>query len=326
MRHQAAAVGDRGTAQGRVGGQRLRLVNIECGAADSFLAQSARQGGLVHHRTPRGVDDHGGALHHAQRDFVDQVVGWRRALALAQQRNVQADEIRATQRFVQRGVANGGSLATQPEPEAQILYLLYGPDVVMILIRGVKTQDVHIESGALFDQSEADTSGADDGDGLSRDFVAQKRQVGMPIAPTIFAGQMFGRPEFAGERAHQEEGIFGGRFGQDVGGMGERDFVLVGIGAVDVVKSDGVLRHYLEGAFSGGENLGVDRIAQGGDQAVDTRLHLFDDQALWRSFGLGIDFQVVSLVVEEVEGVSDVAGGKNADSLAYAKCDRWGRD
>src|ERR1035437_8562545 len=135
MGHQAAAIGDGGIAQRRIGGERLRLVNIECRAGDSFLAQGARQGGLVHHRTPRCVDDHGGALHHAQRDFVDQVVGWRRALALAQQRNVQADEIRAPQRFVQRGVANGGSLATQPEPEAQILHLLYGPDVVVILIR-----------------------------------------------------------------------------------------------------------------------------------------------------------------------------------------------
>ena len=52
---------------------------------------------------------------------------------------------------------------------------------------------------------------------------------------------MFGGPEFAGERAHQEEGKFGGRFGQDVGGIGEWDFVFIGIGAVDVVESYGVL-------------------------------------------------------------------------------------
>jgi hypothetical protein len=44
---------------------------------------------------------------------------------------------------------------------------------------------------------------------------------------------------------------------------------LVGVGAVDVVESDGVLCYHFERADSGGENLGVDRIAQGGDQAID---------------------------------------------------------
>src|SRR5208337_4626857 len=67
-----------------------------------------------------------------------------------------------------------------------------------------------------------------------------------------------------------------------------------------------------------GEDLSVNRIAQGGDQAIHARLHFFDDQALRRSFGLGIDFQVVSFVAKNVKGVSDVAGGKNSDSLAHA--------
>src|ERR1700687_264047 len=139
----------------------------------------------------------------------------------------------------------------------------------------------------------------------------------MPISPAIFARQMFGGPEFAGERAHQEEGKLRGRFGQDVGGIRERDFVLVGIGAADVVKSDGDLCDHFERAFSASETLAVDRIAQGGDQAIHTGLHLFNDQALRRSFGPRIDFYVVSLVAKNGEGVSDVAGGKNADSLAH---------
>src|SRR3982074_470324 len=139
----------------------------------------------------------------------------------------------------------------------------------------------------------------------------------MPISPAIFARQMFGGPELAGERAHQEEGKLRRRFGEDVGGIREWDFVLVGSGAVDVVKSDGELCDHFERAFSGSEDLSVDRIAQGSDQAIHAGLHLFDDQTFRRSFGPRIDLNVVSLVAKNVEGVSDVAGGKYADSLAH---------
>src|ERR1700674_4717609 len=139
----------------------------------------------------------------------------------------------------------------------------------------------------------------------------------MPISPAIFARKMLGGPEFAGERAHQEEGKLRRRFGQNVGGIRERDFVLLGIGAVDVVKSYGILRDHFERTFSGSENFGVDRIAQGGDQAIHAGLHLFNNQAFWRSFGPTIDLNVVSLVAKNVESISDVAGGKNANSLAH---------
>ena len=128
---------------------------------------------------------------------------------------------------------------------------------------------------------------------------------------------MFGGPEFAGERAHQKEGKLGCRFGQDVGGMSERDFVLVGIGAIDVVKANGDLCDHFERACPGSEDLGVDRIAQSGDQAIHAGLHLFNNQAFRRSFRPGIDFHVVSLVAKNVEGISDVGGGKNAGSLAH---------
>src|ERR1017187_275091 len=141
----------------------------------------------------------------------------------------------------------------------------------------------------------------------------------MPITPLIFARQMFGGPEFAGERAHQEEGVLRGRFVQDVSGIGERDFVLVGIGSVDVVKTDGVLCDNFERAFPGGEHLGINRIAQRGDQAIHTRLYLLDDQAFWWSFRLGIDFDLASLAVKDIKGVSNIAGGKNAEFLAHGR-------
>src|SRR5271169_521968 len=218
---------------------------------------------------------------------------------------------------MQCGVTNCGSLTTDTALKAEILHLLYGPYVVVVLIGRVEAQNVHVKPGALLDQGEADASGTDNSDCFPGDFVAQKWKVGMPIAPTVFSRQMLGGPEFAGERAHQEEGKLRRCFRQDVGGIGEWDFVLVGIGLIDVVKSNGVLCDYFERAFSGGENLGVDLIAQGGDQAFHAGFHFFYDQPFRRSFGLGIDLKIVSLVAKKVEGIADVAGGKNADSVAH---------
>src|SRR5208282_1853201 len=99
--------------------------------------------------------------------------------------------------------------------------------------------------------------------------------------------------------------------------MRERNLVVVGIGAVDVIESYGVLCDHFERANSGGEDLSVDRIAQRGDQAVHARGDLINDQALRRSLGLAIDFKVVSLIAKNVEGVSNIAGGKNSDSLGH---------
>src|SRR5258708_13428806 len=128
---------------------------------------------------------------------------------------------------------------------------------------------------------------------------------------------MLGGPELAGERAHQKEGKLRRRFGQNVGGIREGNFVLIGVGAVDVVKSDGELRDHFERARSGSEDLGIDHITQRGDQAIHSGLDLFDNQAFGWSFGSRIDFHVVSLIAKNVEAVSDVTGGKNADSLAH---------
>jgi len=157
----------------------------------------------------------------------------------------------------------------------------------VVLVGRIEAQDVHVESCALFDQGQAYASGTDDGYSLAGDFVAEERKVGMPVAPAIFAGQMFGGPKFAGERAHQEESKLGGRFGQDVGGVRERDFVLVSVSTIDVVEADGELRYDFESTLSGGEDFGVDGIAEGGDQAIDAGLHFLDDQAFRRSLRTG---------------------------------------
>src|SRR5260221_11205817 len=102
----------------------------------------------------------------------------------------------------------------------------------------------------------------------------------MPISPAILSRQMFGGPEFAGERAHQEESKFRRRFGQDVGGIRERDFKLVGSGPVDIVKAHSKLCDPLERAFSGRQGLGVHRIPQGAATTMYAGLAVFAKQAL----------------------------------------------
>jgi len=92
----------------------------------------------------------------------------------------------------------------------------------------------------------------------------------------------------------------------------ERDFVLVSVSTIDVVEADGELRYDFESTLSGGEDFGVDGIAEGGDQAIDAGLHFLDDQAFRRSLRTGIDLHFVSFVAENVDGISDVAGGEDS--------------
>ena len=74
----------------------------------------------------------------------------------------------------------------------------------------------------------------------------RKGRIGMPIAPLVLASQMLGRPQLSGERSHQKEGEFRSRLRQNVGRMSERNFVAVGVGAIDIVETDSNLRDHLE--------------------------------------------------------------------------------
>ena len=127
----------------------------------------------------------------------------------------------------------------------------------MILIGRVVAQDVHVEAGALLDQRQPDAPGANHGDGLARNLVAEKRQVGMPETPLLFAGEVLGGPHFARQRTQHEEGKLGRGFGQHVGRVRERNLVAIGVGAVDVVKADRDLGHHLQRLLAGFEDFGV---------------------------------------------------------------------
>ena len=201
----------------------------------------------------------------------------------------------------------------------QIVDLLNRFHECVILIRGVVTQHVHVEAHALLDERKSDATGANHRDRFAGDFVSEEWQVRMPISPLQIAGEMLRSPEFTGERSHHEEGKLGSRFGQHIGGISERDLVAICVGAIDVVEADSELSNDLQRSLPCLEDFGVDRIAKRRDEPIDARLHFVYDQALRRGLGVGIDFNVVSSFAEQVDGFSDVAGGKHTKFLIHKK-------
>ena len=139
----------------------------------------------------------------------------------------------------------------------------------MVLISGVIAQNIHIEPGALLDHGQPDAPSSDDRNRFPRHFVAQKRQVGMPVVPFVFTQKMLCRPHLPGQRAQHEEGKLCRSFSEHVGGMDERNLIAVGVGAIDVVKADSNLRHHSEFSLARLEYFSVDGVTQGGNQAVD---------------------------------------------------------
>src|SRR5207248_2116285 len=87
-------------------------------------------------------------------------------------------------------------------------------------------------------------------------------------------------------------------------------------GAVDVVEADGNLRHNFERALPCFEDLGVDRIAKRGDQAVDAAINFLDDQLLRRRLGAMEDLELVAALTQTVLGrITDARGGKDAETF-----------
>ena len=80
---------------------------------------------------------------------------------------------------------------------------------------------------------------------------------------------MFRCPHLPGQRTQHEKGKLCRSFGKHVGGMGERNLIAIGVGAIDVVKAHGNLRHHFEVSLACLEYFSIDGVAQGGDQAID---------------------------------------------------------
>src|SRR5262249_7229999 len=143
----------------------------------------------------------------------------------------------------------------------------------------------------------------------------------MPVVPLVLAGQVLGRPHSARESTHHEESKFCCGLREHVCGMGKRDFVSVGIGAVDVVETHCDLGNDFKCALACLEDLDIDLVAEGRNQAVDTRFHLFEDDFLRRGFRLWIDFHFITTFFQQFQGFSNITGGKHAEFLAHRPLD-----
>src|SRR5262249_2265161 len=200
---------------------------------------------------------------------------------------------------------------------AQIHQFLNGFEVVVILIRRIVAEDVHVEAGALLDHGQPDASGADDRYCLAGDFVAEKWEIRMPEAPRVLACEMLGSPHPAREVTHYEKSELGGGFSKNLSRIGKWNVVTVSVSTIDVVEPDSVLRHYFQMSLARFEDLGVDGIAKGGNETIDSGFNFVDDQALRWSLGVGIEFDFVASLAKQVEGGADIGGGGNAEFIGH---------
>src|SRR5215469_15077789 len=96
--------------------------------------------------------------------------GW--SLAFTKQGNMNADEISIFQSFVQVNILDDGLFAGYATRQAEVLDLLDCADVLMILVRGIVAEHIHVEAGAFLDHGEPDAAGADNGDRFACNLVA----------------------------------------------------------------------------------------------------------------------------------------------------------
>src|ERR1700733_15831302 len=139
----------------------------------------------------------------------------------------------------------------------------------------------------------------------------------MPVSPLVVASEVLGRPHLAGQHAEHEKGELSSGFGEHIRGVGKRNLIAVGVGAIDVVEAHGKLGNNFQRVLAGVENFSVDGIAQRGDQAVDAGFHLVDNEAFRGRLGLRVDFDFITAVAQQIDGWSDIAGGKDAEFVRH---------
>src|SRR6185437_7416349 len=125
---------------------------------------------------------------------------------------------------------------------AEIHDLLDRGRKILVFASGLITDNVHVKADAFFDHRLTDSAYADNSDGFPGYFIAKERQRRMPRVPQVFANHAFRLPKLPRQSSQHEERILGGRFGQNVGSISERDFVAIGGGAINVVHANRILR------------------------------------------------------------------------------------
>ena len=132
----------------------------------------------------------------------------------------------------------------------------------------VIAQHVHIKTQALADQRQADPARSNHSDCLTRDFVAEKRKKWMSCAPLLLAHHLLAVPHAARESSHHQKGKLRGCVIQYLRRVGEWDPAMIGVSAIDIVKSYGNLRHHFQRGLPCLEHSRIDRIAKRGNQSV----------------------------------------------------------
>src|SRR5258708_1333754 len=149
----------------------------------------------------------------------------------------------------------------------------------------------------------------------------------MPRAPSSGAHQLLAVPKTASHRSHHEKGELRSGLSQNVGGVGNRYLVAIGVGPADIVEAHGNLRHNFQPAFAGLKDLVVNRIAERSNQAVDPGTDLFEDQRFRRSLRPRINFNLIATFAQPVKSnVTNVTGSKHPKSIRSHTRDRLAAD
>src|SRR5207249_5091523 len=204
-----------------------------------------------------------------------------------------------------------------PARVPQIHGLLDRADELMILIRRIVAKHIHIGPGTLLDHRQPDAPRPDDRDRLPRNFITQKRQIRMPIAPLVLPRQMLRRPHPARQRPEHKKSKLRRSLGQHVRSIGERNFVPAGIAAIDVVESHGNLRHHLQRSLARLEDLRINLIAQRRNQPVNAGLDLLDNDLLRRRLRMRINFHLVPSPPQQLNRLPDITSRKHPEFLAH---------
>src|SRR5262249_21597613 len=118
------------------------------------------------------------------------------------------------------------------------------------------------------------------------------------------------------EHSNHEEGELRCRFGQHICRVSEWDFVTISVNSIDVVEADRNLGDNFKSPLPCFENLRIDRIAQGCDQAIDSALHLFDNQFLRRRLRTLKNLELITALAQEIfRGGSDARSGEDTKSF-----------
>ena len=200
------------TAQA-VADQRLALVDVEGRSGNGAGFERGDEGGFIHHRTARGIDEKRRALHTRELGSADQVA------RVGGQRHVQRDEI-------------GFQRVALHELYAQCA-LDFGRSAA-----GVEVNHAHAESSRAPRHGAADAAEADDPERFAP-YVGAAELVEVPVLPLAGAGQGVALDQAAGDGHEQRPGEVGGGFVEHAGRVAGGDSA-GGQGAeVEIVEADG---------------------------------------------------------------------------------------